>query len=62
MKNIQTLISYKKVILIFIARRPLPLKMICSPTNGFSQFFQRKLKNIRNVLLLKSILIRKKIL
>ncbi len=61
MKNILNLISYKKVTLIFIAGQPLPLKT-WTPTNDFSQFFQHKLKNIHEVLLLKSILIWDKIL
>ncbi len=39
-----------------------PPKWLCPPTNSFSQFFQLKLKNIRAVFLLKSVLIRKKIL
>ncbi len=39
-----------------------PSKWSCPPTNGFSQFFQHKLKNIREVFLLESMLIRKKIL
>ncbi len=34
----------------------------CHPTNGFLQFFQHKLKNIREVFLLERILIQKKIL
>ncbi len=37
-------------------------KQSCTPTDGFLQFFQCKLKNIHKVLLLESILIRKKIL
>ncbi len=41
---------------------PFPLKWSCRPTNGFSQFLQHKLKNIREVVLLEGILIRKKIL
>ncbi len=36
--------------------------MVCPPTNGLSQFFQRKLKNVYEVLLPESILIQKKIL
>ncbi len=41
---------------------PFPSKWSCPPTNGFTQFFQGKLMNIHEVLLLESILIRKKIL
>ncbi len=39
-----------------------PSKWSCTPTNGFSQFFQHKLKNICEVFQLESILIRNKIL
>ncbi len=39
-----------------------PSKWSCPPTNGFLQFFKHKLKNIREVFLLESMLIRKKIL
>ncbi len=62
MKNIQNLISYKKVYIDFCRQTPLPLKMVMSPVNGFSQFFQHKLKNIRKVFLLGNILIWRKIL
>ncbi len=44
MKNIQNLISYKRVYIDFCRQTPLPLKMVCPPTNGFSQFFQHKLE------------------
>ncbi len=33
-KNIQNLISYKKVISILVAKRPLPLKMVMSPSKS----------------------------
>ncbi len=62
MKNIQNLISYKKVYIEFYRQTPRLSKWSCPPTNGFSQFFQHKLKNIREVFLLESILIRKEIL
>ncbi len=41
---------------------PFPSKWSYPPTNGFSQFFQHKLKNIRKVFPLESILIWNKIL
>ncbi len=41
---------------------PFPSKWSSPPTNGFSQFFYHKVKNIHEVFLLESILIRKKIL
>ncbi len=41
---------------------PFPSKWPCLHTNGFSQFFQHKLKNIGEVLLLESMLIQRKIL
>ncbi len=41
---------------------PFPSKWSCPLTNGFSQLFQHKLTNIREVFLLGSILIPKKIL
>ncbi len=59
MKNIQKLISYKKVNIDFCLQTS---KWPCPTTNGLSQFFQHKLKNIRKVFLLESLLIRKKIL
>ncbi len=63
MKSIQNLISYKKRLHLFSASdAPFPSKWSCPATNGFLQFFQRKLKNIHEVLLLKSTLVRKKIL
>ncbi len=46
----------------FLQKIPFHSKWLCPPTNGFSQFFQRKLKNVHGVLLLESIIIRKKIL
>ncbi len=61
-KNIQNLISYKKVNVDFCNQTPLPLKMVMSSHEWFSQFFQHKLKNICEVFLLASILIWKKIL
>ncbi len=39
-----------------------PWKSSCPPTNYFLQVFQHKLKNFREIFLLKSILIRKRIL
>ncbi len=52
-----------KVYIDFCRQTPaFPLWMIMSPTNRFSQIFQHKLKNIREVFLLGSILIQKKIL
>ncbi len=63
MKNNENLISYKKVYIDFYRQAPPSLQ------NGhvisqmvFSQIFQHKLKNIREVFLLESILIRKKTL
>ncbi len=40
---------------------PSPSKWSCPSTNGFSQFFQHKLKNIHEVFLLECILFWKKI-
>ncbi len=51
--------SQKKFTLIFVAEYRSSSKWLCPPTNGFSQFFQHKL--IREVFLLESILIPKKI-
>ncbi len=63
MKNMQSLISYKIVYIDFCWQTPLiPSKWSCLRTNGYSQFFQHKLKNIREIYLLESILIWKKIL
>ncbi len=45
----------KTFILISVAGHSFPSKWSCPPTNGFSQFFQHKLKNIRKVFLLESI-------
>ncbi len=50
------------VFFLIVARHPFPSKLSCPPTNDFLQFFQHKLKNIRKVFLLGSILNRKKIL
>ncbi len=61
-KNIQTSILTKKFILIFVARYPLPLKMVTSFHKWFLQFFQHKLKNICEVFLLESVPIWKTIL
>ncbi len=52
----------EKLVLIFVTRHPIPSKWSCPPTNGFSQFFKNKLKNIHKVFLLESILILNKIL
>ncbi len=53
----------KKFILIFVARHPISLKIVMSSHKWFFlQSFQHKLKNIHEVFLLESILIRKKIL
>ncbi len=52
----------KKFILIFSPDTTFPSKWSLPPTNGFSQFFQHKLKKICEVFLLESIIIRKKIL
>ncbi len=63
MKNIQNLISYKKVYVDFCRQTPLPLKMVMSSHKWyFTIFSEHKLKNIHEVFLHESILIRKKIL
>ncbi len=61
-KIFETSFPTRKVILIFVTKRPSLPKQSCSFTNDFLQFFQHKLKKIYEVLLLESILIRKKIL
>ncbi len=62
-KNIQNLSPCKKGNGWFLLPdASFPSKWPCPPTNGFSQFFQCKLKNIYEVLLLENILVRKKIL
>ncbi len=40
-KNIQNLISHKKIIFIFVARRPLPFKRDLAPRNNFSPFSRK---------------------
>ncbi len=63
MKNIQSLISYKKSLYKFWSPDLLPPpEWSCPPTSGFSQFFKYKLKNIREIFPLEGMLIRKKIL
>ncbi len=57
MKNIQNLFSYKNGYTDFCHQAPFPAKWLCPTANGFLQFFQCKLKNMREVLLLKSKLI-----
>ncbi len=61
-KNIQNLISYKRVYIDFRRQTHPFSKWSRPPTNDFSQFFQHKLKNIRKVFLLENILLWKKIL
>ncbi len=40
-KNIQSFISYKKVILIFVAKRLLPFKMVMSTHKWFFTIFSK---------------------
>ncbi len=41
MKNIQNLNAYKKRYIDFCHQIPPPLKMVCPPTDDFSQFFSK---------------------
>ncbi len=61
-KNIQSLISYKKAYIDFCHQISSFSKNGHLSLIGLSQFFQHKLKNIREVFLLEGKLIRKKIL
>ncbi len=48
-KNIQNLISYKKVILIFVVRRPLPLKTVMLFHKWFSTVFSENFGVLENI-------------
>ncbi len=46
-KIFKTSFPTKKVILILVTRRPLPLETPCPPIHGFSKFFQKMLRGFK---------------